>query len=194
MAQRILDAAFEQFCLLGIKRSSMEDVAKKAGIGRVTIYRRFASKDKLVEALMNQQIQRVLARVTEAHAAASDVESAWVAGFVAGMNAVRRHPLLQALLNTEPETILPMFTVKAGPGLSLVRAYLAGEITKTREALGVEGDDADELGEVLARLTLSLVLTPDTVLAVDDEAEAAKFARRFLLPLVTKANAAVPTH
>src|SRR5689334_10459591 len=47
--RRLLDAAHDQFCLLGIRRSTMEDVARRAGVSRVTVYRRFTNKDRLVE-------------------------------------------------------------------------------------------------------------------------------------------------
>ncbi|MGY3205700.1 hypothetical protein ACVW19_006215 [Streptomyces sp. TE5632] len=39
MARRILDAALEQFTLLGLRRSSVDDVAKRACVSRVTVYR-----------------------------------------------------------------------------------------------------------------------------------------------------------
>ena len=49
-ADRILGAAIEQFALHGIRRTSVDDVAAAARVGRVTVYRRFATKDELVRA------------------------------------------------------------------------------------------------------------------------------------------------
>ncbi len=33
---RILDAAYEVFCRIGVQRSTMEDVARRAGVSRIT--------------------------------------------------------------------------------------------------------------------------------------------------------------
>lgn len=185
LSERILDAAYEQFCVLGIRRSSMEDVARRADVGRVTIYRRFESKDKLVSALMQREVRAAIAKVEADHAHIADVETRWSTGFVTGMKVVRRNRLLHALLSTEPESILPLLTSKAGNGLALARAFMAHEVRRSRKELGLPSEDADVIAEVLARLTLSLVLTSETCLPVDEEKGAREFAKRHIVPMVT---------
>jgi AcrR family transcriptional regulator len=182
---RILDAAFEQFCLIGIRRSSMEDVARRAKVGRVTIYRRFESKDKLVSALLWRETRTAIAKVDAAVKDVADVEARFVEGFVAGMRAVRGHPLIMAMLATDPETALPLLTIKASGGLGLAREFMAQEIRRARADLGTSDDDAEQVAEIFARLTHSLVLTPETCLPLDDDARTRDFARRHIVPMVT---------
>jgi AcrR family transcriptional regulator len=182
---RILDAAFEQFCLIGIRRSSMEDVARRARVGRVTIYRRFESKDKLVSALLWRETRTAIGKVQAAVQDVADVEDRFVEGFVAGMRAVRRHPLLVAMITTEPETALPLLTTKASGGLELARAFMAEEIRRARKDLGISETDSEQLAEIFARLTHSLVLTPATCLPLDDDTRTREFARRHIVPMVT---------
>ena len=59
-SSRILDAAYELFCRIGIQRSTMEDVARGAGVSRITVYRRFATKGALVDQLVRREIRRYL--------------------------------------------------------------------------------------------------------------------------------------
>lgn len=59
---RILDAAYDQFCRLGIQRSTMEDVARRAGVSRITVYRRFTTKDALVEQVVRREFRRYFDR------------------------------------------------------------------------------------------------------------------------------------
>src|SRR5579859_712543 len=66
---RILDAALEEFTRFGLRRVTMEDVAQRASIHRVTIYRRFDGKDALVDAVIMRELQRFLAAFTRAMAA-----------------------------------------------------------------------------------------------------------------------------
>jgi len=187
IADRILDAALEQFCLLGIRRSSMEDVARRADVGRVTIYRRFENKDRLVNVLMQREVKTAIAAVAAVHAEVADVESRWIDGFVTGMQMARGNRLLLALLSTEPEAILPLLTSKAGPGLALARTFIAHEIRRSRTELGLPTDDAEMIAEIMVRLVQSLVLTRETCLPIDDPDAGRAFAKRHLVPLVTLA-------
>lgn len=183
---RILDAALEQFCVLGIRRSSMEDVARRAGIGRATLYRRFDHKDHLVAALMNREIRTMVLAVETAMAAFEDPEDRMVEAFVTGIRLTRRHPLLGALLETESEVILPAITRKAGFQLALVRSAMADQIRRARLQAGDVGPVADEehVAEFVARVAQSLVLTPETSLPLDDDERARTFARLAIVPLV----------
>jgi AcrR family transcriptional regulator len=184
LAQRILDAAYEQFCLVGIRRTSMEDVARRAKVGRVTIYRKFASNDKLVSALLWRETHAAIAKVEAATRDVADVEARFAEGFVAGVRAVRKHPLLVALLATEPERTLPLLTLEATNGLGLARAFLAQEVRRARKDLGLPATDADYVAEIMARLVHSLVLTPETGLPLDDDRKIRDFARRHIVPMV----------
>jgi len=182
---RILNAAFEQFCLIGIRRSSMEDVARRAKVGRVTIYRRFESKDKLVSALLWRETRTAIAKVEAAVSKVANPEDRFVEGFLAGMHAIRRHPLIMAMVATEPETALPLLTVKASAGLELARAFMTQEIRRARVDLGVPDVDSEQVAEIFARLTHSLVLTPPSCLPLDDDERTREFARRHIVPMVT---------
>ena len=186
LGERILDAAFEQFRLLGIRRSSMEDIARRAGVGRVTIYRRFESKERLVQSLLLRECQRGIAFVEASTAHVTGIEEGVVETFLAAMSVIRKHPLVLGLLEKEPETILPLLTVKASLGVTIGRAYVAQKVRTARRAMGLPEDDAEQIGEVYARLALSLVLTPKTCLPVDDDEPAREFARRYIVPMVTR--------
>lgn len=54
--QRILNAAFELFFRFGIKRVTMDDIAKHLAMSKKTIYQFFRDKDEVVHALMLQKI------------------------------------------------------------------------------------------------------------------------------------------
>ena len=58
MRLRLLDAAHEQSSRMGIRRSTMEGVARQVGISRITAYRRFATKDALIERVSSLQAIR----------------------------------------------------------------------------------------------------------------------------------------
>jgi AcrR family transcriptional regulator len=179
LGDRILDAALEQFRLVGIRRSSIDDVARRAGAGRVTVFRRFGTKDGLVRALALRECRRLVELIDAAIAPLDALEDRIVEGFVVGLRAARRHPLVTGLLETEPETVLPLFTTEAGEALRFVRAVVARDLRAAST-----GGDPEQAAELLARMGLSFLLTTDTTLPLDDDRRVRELARRHLVPLV----------
>lgn len=182
---KVLDSALSAFMDFGIKRSSMGEIARRAGISPATLYRRFESKNDLVEAVTIREAQRFVAKIDKRVQTVSGSEDQLVEIFVAFISAIAGNPLLLRLLRTEPDLVLPRLTTEAGPILAVGRTYLA---VKLRE-LSDSGDDADFdpdlIAEIMARLAQSLALTPDGLIPIEDEAAGREFARRTLLPMVS---------
>jgi TetR/AcrR family transcriptional regulator, repressor for uid operon len=180
---RILRAAVEQFVDVGIRRSTVSDVARRAGLSRVTVYRRFPRKADLIQAVVLAELRRFLA---ELDAAVAGLEAAerLVEGFVVTVRAIRSHPLLGRLLGTEPEALLPLVTVEFGPYLALARHVLAERAIRDRVALP-PGIDAEALAELCVRLGVSHLLTRDTCVPLDTDEQVRAYAARYLAPIVS---------
>ncbi len=67
----ILQAALVVFARHGYGGSSIRDIATEAGIAQGLLYRYFASKEALLQAIMEQGMRDVLQSFAEAHAGAS---------------------------------------------------------------------------------------------------------------------------
>ncbi len=68
--KRVLAAALTLFGRHGLRRTSMADIAREAGIARATLYLRFPDKRTLFEALASSLVDEALIRA----------EAAWIAG------------------------------------------------------------------------------------------------------------------
>lgn len=66
LGDRILDAAQRLAFRTGARRMSLSDVATLSGVSRPTIYRYFASKEELIDALGKRERQRLAAAMAEA--------------------------------------------------------------------------------------------------------------------------------
>ncbi|WP_433682936.1 TetR/AcrR family transcriptional regulator [Nocardia sp. CA-119907] len=178
---RVLDAALLAFLDFGIKRTSMVEVARRCGLSLATLYRRFASKSDLIQAVGMRQARQFVEEVDAAQQRQVDrdagAEAQIVELFVAFLNGLRGNKLLERLLKTEPEVVLPYLTVKGAPILELGRDYLAEFITRLQDEGKLPDYDPEPLAEMIARTALSLALTPQTVLPLDDDAAIRKFAR-----------------
>ncbi|MBF6098208.1 TetR/AcrR family transcriptional regulator [Nocardia cyriacigeorgica] len=183
-SEALLDSALSAFLDFGIKRTSMGEIARRAGISPATLYRRFESKNDLVEAVSVREAQRFVADIDTRVRTVAGTENQLVEIFVAFIAAIAGNELLRRLLRTEPELILPRLTTDAGPVLAVGRTYLAAKLRELRDAEAAADFDADLVAEIMARLAQSLALTPDGLIPLDDEDAAREFSRRTLLPMV----------
>ncbi|GAA1532724.1 TetR/AcrR family transcriptional regulator [Dactylosporangium maewongense] len=182
---RILDAAYEQFCRMGIQRSTMEDVARRARVSRITVYRRFATKDLLVEHVVRREFRRYFEVFLTDIQQAETVADRVVFGFVSSLRAIRRNPLIGGLMAAEPDLLMPSMLGDGGQTLATVRQFVAGQLRQEQRAGNLPGDlDADLVAEMMVRVSASFLAIPSKVVDLDDEEQLAAVARQFLVPML----------
>ncbi|WP_433230416.1 TetR/AcrR family transcriptional regulator [Actinomadura formosensis] len=174
---RILDAALAEFESYGLRRVSVEDVAKRAGVARTTIYRRFTNKEQLLQAVILRECRRFLTAIAEATEDLPSPEDAVVEGFVVGLRSARTHPLMTRVLESEPEAVLPQLSMNGGAVMLAARDILADRLRRARPG---DAEDHNTVAEVLLRLALSLLLVPGGGLKLDGEDAIRAFARDYL--------------
>lgn len=184
--ERILTAAIQQVEDFGVRRFTIDDVARRVGISRVTIYRHFPKKDRLVEAVMLHELHKFLRQIESAVEPCETLEEHLVEGFVFALTFLREHRLLNRLLRTEPELLLPMFTLRATPILTAAREFIAGYARREaqRGGFAIPDEEIAGLSELLARAIISFILTPNSVLELQTPAQTRDFAERYLVPIL----------
>jgi AcrR family transcriptional regulator len=112
--EALLDAT--QACVLavGVRRTTMTDVARRAGVSRMTLYRRYADVTSLLQALMTREFTQVLDEVERAAAPLESARERVVASAVEGVDRLTRHPLFLRIVDVDPELLLPYITTRRG--------------------------------------------------------------------------------
>lgn len=174
---RILDAALKQFETWGLRRTTVDDVARTAGVSRVTIYRRFSGKEELAGAVILREETRFFVQLRAIVDKIQNPVERLAEGFAFSLAFLRNHTLLNRLLTLEPDQILPYLTIHAGAQLASAREFLAQDL-----GLLMPAEDAQMVGELLARTVLSFLLTPDTVAGLQTSDDARRWVRRYLAP------------
>ena len=183
MTERILDAAYGQMLDFGVRNLSIEEVARRAGIARITIYRRFANKDELLRAVVLREGQRIFTMVDSVIAGLPTVDEQLVEGFTTTFSSVRNHPLIQRTLATEPEMLALMLVTQGGPVIALAREFMAEYVRRGQRSGDLRDFDARGVAELAVRVSLSFLLTPESCIPMDGDDEARAFARGYLLPV-----------
>lgn len=176
--RRILDAAGRLLVDVGLDELEVDQVAERAGVGRSTVYRRFDGRNALLAATVAHEARRLLAALGEAVSGIDDPEEQLVTAFCTGLRFARAGGLAERIRD-EP-LLLRLLTVDGGPVLAAARTQL----TELARRLDPAPDPrhATETAELLVRLAISLVLTPDSALDLDDGCETT--VRRHLAPLL----------
>jgi AcrR family transcriptional regulator len=194
----VLDAALSAFLDFGIRRTSMGEIARRAGISPATLYRRYAQKSDVVMAVGLLEASLILAELERViDATAPPLEQLTVLHLTVTAR-VRSNRLLQRVLATEPETVLPKITVDADPILEIGRGYLAAFLIRLQTEGHLPAYDVRPVADCLARLAQSEVLTPSAEPMSDEAAVAfvrdhlAPFIRLSALPVVESVETCAP--
>jgi len=176
--QRILQATYVCVARWGLSKTTVEDAAREAGISRATIYRYFpGGRDELIDAVVVWEYARFFLRLYEEVHAAASLEEVMERGLSFASRAIKEHEVLQRILQTEPDVLLPTLTVEADRTQDLIAAFLIPYLVHHPLAPGV---DVDEAAYFLARMVLSYIGAPGRW-DLDDPAQVARLVRAELL-------------
>ncbi|MBH0779254.1 TetR/AcrR family transcriptional regulator [Nocardia bovistercoris] len=182
--EKILDAALQRILQVGIRRSSLDDIARRSGINRVTIYRRFSGKENLIETVLHREIRRILAEATAIAATTSGVEAQIEETVLYVLHLTRTHPLVTQMLAVSPEEALEFYTVRGEELVSQGISYIVGVLEGAQEKGVVGRYDPRPVAELVARFAHSLMLTPTAGADFGDEETARAFVRTAVVPLM----------
>lgn len=152
-ADPLLAAARDVIMTHGPRRATLTEVARQAGVSRMTVYRRFDSFDRLMSALLTQELSQMLSGIpalTEGSARDRAVHL-----ITAGTEAIAEHPLVRRVLAVDPEYLTPLMVQRFGQ-TQRASAELIGPLLIAGMAdRGGDGSirDADPAGLALACVT-----------------------------------------
>ena len=187
--EAILDAATEMLAERGIS-ASMEELARRAGVSKQTLYNRYGCKAEIVRALVERRVNLIVAPLEAAEALEHPQES--LAAFARSMLTHLANPATSAMmrayiLGAADTPDLGRAVFEAGPETS--RTRLAEFLQAEAEAGRMQVPDPVQAAEFFAGMvigghqTAGLLgvdrgLTPERIAAIADEA-AARFMRAY---------------
>lgn len=136
---RVLDAARACVLAVGFRRTTVTDVARRAGVSRMTLYRRFPDLEGVLAALMTREFGRLIAEASELGGGGSGRARA-LAIVVHSARTLAGDPLFGRLLDVDPELLLPYVTQRLGGMQRMAVSGLAGVLAAGAEDGSVRAD------------------------------------------------------
>ena len=182
--QAILDAAYEMLLAIGMRRLTMADIARQAGVSRATMYRRWPNVQAVVADLLTREFGALAAPL--ATVPPSSARSALVAGVVQVVGDVRTHPLLRKIVDVDPEVLLPYLVSRRGKTTDLQLALLEAYVQAGIADGSIREGDVKLLARTVLLSAWSFVFTGPLLVARRDiralDAELAELLERYLKP------------
>jgi AcrR family transcriptional regulator len=156
---RILEGAARCFTDVGVRKTTVAEIAATAGITKPTFYRRFSDKSVVVEALVRRETDDLARRMREAGVDRPAGE-ALLAAFRTAARWLTRHPFVRKSLDLEPELLMPYLNQADGPVLATGQGVFAEVVARGTATGEFRAVDPRAVAEVCWRLVLSFALTP----------------------------------
>jgi AcrR family transcriptional regulator len=187
----ILDAAAQCVLAFGVRRTSLSDVARRAGVSRPTVYRYWPDLQALVADLMTRELAAVFAAAAQDPPGASGpVRERAVRQFLAAAAGLSSHPLLGKIIQVDPELLQPYIFDRLGASQRMALGFIADRIRAGQQDGSIRAGDEIAMSVTVLLSVQSLVLsaraTGDLVTAVQREAETALLLDRYLRPEGTR--------
>jgi AcrR family transcriptional regulator len=159
-----LDAARDCILDVGWRRTTLTEVARRAGVSRMTIYRTWADMPTLLGDLMTREWAGVVTeQVTNGGPAIQRIADA----IVGTVRQLRMNELFVRIVELDPELILPYLFTRRGRSQDLILALTAEAITDGQKAGEIRAGNPVAIARALLLAAHGFVLSVHTM--VDDE-------------------------
>ena len=177
---RVLAAAKQCVLDVGLRRTTLADVARRAGVSRMTVYRQYGDLSSLVSALLTREL---LALLDEARAEVEHLGSARERLVEAGVLVVDRlteHPLWRRVLDLDPELLLPLVVDRFGSTQRAAMDAVAAQVAEGQRDGSVRPLDPSLAAACLMLTAQSFVFSARVVAAVHPPAATSAELRHLL--------------
>lgn len=157
LSDQILEAAASCVLAFGVDRVTLAEIARRAGVSRPTVYRRFPDTQSILAALLTARVVGVL-DTTEV---GGQGRTALVNRIVTVAARLRDDEVIMAVLHSAPEVAMVYIAERLGTSQQILIDALAGELKLAQETgLGVNRVRA---GDPRQLATMCLLITQSAI-------------------------------
>ena len=200
---QILKAAESMFQRYGLTKTTMDDIAKEAGVSRPTVYRYFGDRDTLITALIELRSRRLFDKARAFLRERTTFAEQIVDGLIFLVDRGRHDPIVRLIVSPEHMDMATALIGSTGLAVRLTQEMWAPLLDEARERGEIrEGLTDEEICQWIALVQLILVGRMD--FGSEGDPENRRMLTNFLLPgivteeaaeqLRSRGEAATPTH
>jgi AcrR family transcriptional regulator len=155
----IAEAVRESVLAVGVRRTTLTDVARRAGVSRMTLYRRVPDVETLLLEVMTRDLGALLSEIEVAVARRRTARARLVALTVEAARRLPEEPLFQRVLDVDPELVLPYLTVRIGSTQRLALGRVRRVIAEGHVDRSIRRGDPDVMAVSLLMTVLPWIVS-----------------------------------
>jgi AcrR family transcriptional regulator len=159
IGDRILDAAASCVLAYGVERVTLAEIARRAGVSRPTIYRRWPDTQALLAALLTARIVGVLRDVPTEGVG----REALVQRIVGVAERLRHDELVMSVFHSAPELAMVYIAERLGTSQQILIDAVASELRVTQRDGSVRAGDPRQLAAMCLLITQSTIQSAQIV-------------------------------
>ncbi|MEW2482794.1 helix-turn-helix domain-containing protein [Mycobacterium sp. NPDC049093] len=157
LSDQILDAAASCVLAFGVDRVTLAEIARRAGVSRPTVYRRFPDTQSILAALLTARVVGVL----DATEVSGPDRAALVDRIVTVAARLRHDEVIMAVLHSAPEVAMVYISERLGTSQQILIDALAGELKLAQEVSSAT--DRVRAGDPRQLATMCLLITQSAI-------------------------------
>jgi AcrR family transcriptional regulator len=177
----VLAAARAAVLDVGLRRTTLAEVARRAGVSRMTVYRQYGDLNALVSALLTAELLALIDAAAEQVAGLPTSRERLVEAGVLVVDRLAVHPLWCRVLDLDPELLLPLVVDRFGATQRAAVALVAVQVAEGQQDGSVRTDVDPSLAATCLLLTAQSFVFSARILAAEAKAEASGGELRRLL-------------
>jgi AcrR family transcriptional regulator len=158
----VLDAARDCVLAVGVRRTTLTDIARRAGVSRMTLYRRWPDVRTLVADLMTREFVALVQSVATAPPDCP-VGPAVVDSLVRCARAFRVHPLFRKIIEVDPELLLPYLLERRGASQDAMLRLMERELRAGQADGSIRPGNATRQTRAVLLVVQSFVMSAHTM-------------------------------
>jgi AcrR family transcriptional regulator len=164
IGDRILDAAASCVTAYGVERVTLAEIARRAGVSRPTVYRRWTDTREILAALLTSRVIGVWRDVRSP----GQGREALVRRIVAVADRLRRDELIMSVLLSSPELAMVYITQRLGTSQQVLIDAAASEIEAAQQDGSARAGDPRQLAAMVLLITQSTIQSAQIVRPILD--------------------------
>ncbi|GAA2921534.1 TetR/AcrR family transcriptional regulator [Streptomyces erythrogriseus] len=164
----VLDAVRDCVLAVGVRRTTLTDVARRAGVSRMTLYRRWPDVRSLVGDLMTREWIAVATGAMPERGPDMTARALLTKGLVDAVRDFVTHPLFRKILDVDPELLLPYVLDRRGASQEALLELLAGVLREGHADGSVRRAPVERQARSVLLIVQSFTLSLRTMTDEDD--------------------------